>query len=112
MLADSAFFGMFLTLACYQAGVLVKKKVKVALATPLLVAVVLIIGILLVFHIDYAAYENGAKYISYFLTPATVSLAIPLYRRLALLKEHPDCRGCADGHDRYFPHEPCLWPES
>ncbi len=89
MLADSAFFGMFLTLACYQAGVLVKKKVKVALATPLLVAVVLIIGILLVFHIDYAAYENGAKYISYFLTPATVSLAIPLYRRLALLKEHP-----------------------
>ena len=89
MLTGSAFFGMFLTLACYQVGVLVKKKVKIALATPLLVAVVLIIGILLVFHIDYENYDNGAKYISYFLTPATVSLAVPLYRRMALLKEHP-----------------------
>ena len=89
ILTDSAFFGMFLTLACYQVGVLVKRKVKVALATPLLVAVVLIIGILLVFHIDYENYENGAKYISYFLTPATVSLAVPLYRRMTLLKKHP-----------------------
>lgn len=89
ILTDSAFFGMFLTLVCYQVGVLVKRKVKVALATPLLVAVVLIIGILLVFHIDYENYENGAKYISYFLTPATVSLAVPLYRRMALLKKHP-----------------------
>ena len=89
MLTGSAFFGMFLTLACYQVGVLVKKKVKIALATPLLVAVVLIIGILLVFHIDYENYNNGAKYVSYFLTPATVSLAVPLYRRMALLKEHP-----------------------
>lgn len=89
MLTGSAFFGMFLTLACYQVGVLVKKKVKIALATPLLVAVVLIIGILLVFHIDYENYDNGAKYVSYFLTPATVSLAVPLYRRMALLKEHP-----------------------
>lgn len=89
ILTDSAFFGMFLTLVCYQVGVLVKRKVKIALATPLLVAVVLIIGILLVFHIDYENYENGAKYISYFLTPATVSLAIPLYRRMTLLKKHP-----------------------
>ena len=89
ILRDSAFFGMFLTLACYQIGVLVKRKFKIALATPLLVATILIIGILLVFHIDYGIYENGAKYISYFLTPATVSLAVPLYRRMMLLKKHP-----------------------
>lgn len=89
ILTDSVFFGVFLTLVCYQVGVLVKRKVKSALATPLLVAVILIIGILFVFKIDYDNYYNGAKYISYFLTPATVSLAVPLYRRMALLKEHP-----------------------
>lgn len=89
ILTNSAFFGMFLTLICYQIGVFVKRKVKLAIATPLLVAVVLIIGILLIFHIDYENYENGAKYISYFLTPATVSLAVPLYRRMKLLREHP-----------------------
>ena len=89
VLKDSVFFGIFLTLACYQIGVWVKKKTKIALATPLLVASVLIIAILLVFHIDYESYDNGAKYVTYFLTPATVSLAVPLYRQLKLLKEHP-----------------------
>ena len=89
ILTGSSFFGVFLTLVCYQLGVLIKRKVRVALATPLLVAVILIIAVLLVFHIDYENYEYGAKYISYFLTPATVSLAIPLYRQMALLKKHP-----------------------
>ena len=32
---------------------------------------------------------NGAKYIQYFLTPATVSLAIPLYRQLRYIKRYP-----------------------
>ena len=49
----------------------------------------MIVGFLLAFDVDYGAYENGAKYIQYFLTPATVSLAIPLYRKLNLLKKYP-----------------------
>jgi putative effector of murein hydrolase len=44
---------------------------------------------LLVLDVDYATYNEGAKYISYFLTPATVSLAIPLYRQMTLLKKYP-----------------------
>ena len=31
---------------------------------------------------------EGARYISYLLTPATVCLAIPLYKQLSLLKKH------------------------
>lgn len=89
MLADSAFFGMFLTLVCYEIGLFVKKKTKVSFANPLLIAVILIIAILLVFHIDYENYAEGAKYVSFFLTPATVSLAVPLYRQLHLLKKYP-----------------------
>ena len=41
-----------------------------------------------IFHIDYETYNSGAKYISYLLTPATVCLAIPLYRQISVLKEH------------------------
>lgn len=86
---QSVFFGVAVSLLCYQLGLLVKKKVKIAIANPLLIAVLIIITILLVFNIDYEAYSNGAKYISFFLTPATVSLAIPLYRQLELLKKYP-----------------------
>ena len=46
-------------------------------------------AVLLLFHIDYETYANGAQYISIFLTPATVSLAVPLYRQLELLKTYP-----------------------
>ena len=45
-------------------------------------------GILLVLKVDYAQYQEGAKYISYLLTPATVCLAVPLYRQMSLLKKN------------------------
>lgn len=89
ILTNSVFFGVALSLAAYEIGLLIKKKVKLAIANPLLVSVLLVVVVLLVFRIDYDTYYNGAKYISYFLTPATVSLAIPLYRQMALLKKHP-----------------------
>ena len=43
---------------------------------------------ILVFDIDYLIYNESAKYLSYFLTPATVSLAIPLYKQIHLLKSN------------------------
>lgn len=84
----SVFWGSILTLFTYLLGCLLKKRVHSPFANPLLVSVVLIIVFLLVFDIDYETYKAEAKYISYFLTPATVCLAIPLYRQFALLKKH------------------------
>ncbi len=89
ILQGSLFFGVVLTFFAYQIGLLINKKYKMALFNPLLIATIFIIGVLLLFDIKYETYEQGAKYISYFLTPATVSLAIPLYRQLELLKKHP-----------------------
>lgn len=65
-----------------------KKKFGWAILNPLLVAVVLVVACLLVFHIDYQDYNESAKYISYLLTPSTVCLAIPLYKQLELLKKN------------------------
>ena len=44
--------------------------------------------ILIVFDIDYDTYNEGAKYLSYLLTPATVCLAVPLYEQFGLLKKN------------------------
>lgn len=89
LLTQSVYFGVVISLLCYQIGLWVKKKTNFALANPLLIAVIIIVTFLLTFDIDYETYNYGAKYISYFLTPATVSLAIPLYRQLELLKKYP-----------------------
>ena len=41
---------------------------------------------------DYNDYNEGGKYISYLLTPATVCLAVPLYEQIHLLKKEKDCK--------------------
>ena len=89
MLTDSVYFAVVLTLVCYQISLWIRKKVKISLATPVLVASLLAAGVLLLLDIDYEKYKAGTEVISFFLTPATVCLAIPLYRQLVLLKKHP-----------------------
>lgn len=88
-LTQSLFFGVVLTLICFQIGLWIKERTKLAIANPVLISVIIIVAVLLVFDIDYESYSKGADYISFFLTPATVSLAIPLYRQLSLLKKYP-----------------------
>ncbi len=88
LLQDSIFFGAVLSFAAYEVGLLLRKKFKMAVFNPLLIAIICIIAVLGIFHIDYDTYYNGGKYISYLLTPATVALAIPLYSQLTLLKQN------------------------
>ena len=87
-LENSVFFGVFISIITYEIGVLIKKKLKLAIFNPLLISIALIIVFLLVFHIKYNVYESGAQYLSYFLTPATVALAVPLYEQIEPLKKN------------------------
>lgn len=83
-----AFFGVALTIGTYALGAWLQKKLKWSFLNPILISTLLIIAALLLLDINYDEYMEGAKYISYLLTPATVCLAIPLYKQLSLLKKH------------------------
>jgi len=87
-LRESLYAGFVISLLAYMAGMWLKKKFQWAILNPLLVSVVIVIGILVVFRIDYATYQHSARYISYLLTPSTVCLAIPLYKQLDLLRRN------------------------
>ena len=87
-LVNSVFFGALLSLAGYELGLILKKKFKLAIFNPLLIASVSVIAVLLLLDIDYESYNEGGKYLSYLLTPATVSLAVPLSEQLELLKKN------------------------
>ena len=88
LFSESVFFGVFLSLAFYEVGLFCKKKWKHPLVNPLLIAIILTTLFLVICRIDYATYYDGAKYISYLLTPATVCLAVPLYEQFSLLKKN------------------------
>ncbi len=86
--SQSIFFGVFITLVSYGIGVCLKRRLKLPIFNPLLIAILLVILLLRLFRIDYAAYEDSAKYISFLLTPATICLAVPLYEQMELLKRN------------------------
>ena len=87
-LTQSAFFGVFISLAAYEVGATLKKKLGFSILNPLLISVCLVMLALPFLHVKYEVYAEGAQYLSYLLTPATVCLAVPLYRQLELLKRH------------------------
>lgn len=88
METGSLFFGVAISVGSYIIGYYLKKRYNYFFFNPLLVAIVSTISILLLFKIEYAEYNNGAKYLSYLLTPATVALAIPLYEQTKLLRKN------------------------
>ena len=88
IMGNSLFFGVMISVAAYEIGVLLKKKFKFAIFNPLLIAIAVIIVILAITGVEYDTYNDGAKYLSYLLTPATVCLAVPLYEQLEILKKN------------------------
>ena len=87
-LTSSAYFGLFFTLIMFSLARTINRKLGRTILNPLLFATVTILVLLLALNIPYEAYEKGARHIDVLLTPATICLAIPLYRQYTLLKEN------------------------
>ena len=81
------FLPLFITIAAYQIGLFLSKKVKSPLCNPLLIAIVLVISTLLLTGYPNETYQAGMTGISWLLTPATICLAVPLYEQLQVLKK-------------------------
>ena len=84
---NSPLFGILLTLVAFEIGVTISKKFKYSFLNPLLIGNILIVGFLLITGISLESYNVGGDYISVMLSPATVVLAIPLYRQISKLRQ-------------------------
>lgn len=87
-LLNSPLFGICLTIVAYIIGMEIYKKFRFPILNPILIALIIIIPILLYFKIPLETYKKGGDLISFFLAPATVVLAVPLYKKINLLKQH------------------------
>ncbi len=84
--SESAYSAVAVSLVSYGLGNWLKRKFKIGLFNPLLISIVCTMVFLIVSGIDYEIYNSGAHLLTWLLTPATVSLAIPLYEEYELLK--------------------------
>ena len=86
-LASSPLLWLTLTLLAYQAAVWLQGRLRFhPLANPVLVAVALLAGLLLLTGTSYATYMDGARIVHFLLGPATVALAIPLHAHWSRLR--------------------------
>lgn len=87
-LVNSSYFGLFLGLFVFWLCSKLSARLKSNLANPLLMTTIVIILLLVIFQVDYETFNKGAAHLTYFLTPATVALAIPMYKQVSLLKKN------------------------
>ncbi len=85
---SSPFFGIWLSIAAFWIGVKLQKKTGLVICNPLIIAIVLVSGTLLLLKVPYESYEAGGSVINMFLAPATACLAVSIYTKAALLKEN------------------------
>lgn len=82
-LAGEPLLHLFLTLLAFQIGSWLYRRAGMSpLANPVLIAVILVVSVLLLTGTDYQSYFEGAQFVHFLLGPATVCLAIPLYRQI------------------------------
>lgn len=80
-------FPVILTLAAFQIGQACQKKWKLPIFNPTLIGMVLVILFVLLFGMDPEGYSSGTKLIFWLMTPATISLAVPMYEQFQVLKK-------------------------
>lgn len=86
-LAERPLLWLTLTVAAYVfAHRLYRRCGELAVLNPVLLSILLIILVLRSSGTDYATYFEGAQFVHFLLGPATVALAVPLYRQLGALR--------------------------
>jgi predicted murein hydrolase (TIGR00659 family) len=103
MIAVSTFavtgFGIALTAGAYSLSLLARKRYPSPLTTPVLFSTTIVITILLATGISFADYKPAKDIMTFLLGPATVALAIPLYKNRQSFFRNliPACAGLLAG---------------
>jgi len=87
-LSGLSYFGVVLTLATFVFGRWIAKKTRIRAINPMVVSMLLVIAVLLLFDIDYETYNRNTRFLYLLLGHTTVSLAIPMYRQVQILKQN------------------------
>ncbi|WP_251550341.1 LrgB family protein [Neobacillus muris] len=90
---------IFITITVYIGAIKLAKHVPSPFTTPILTATIVIIAILSSLHISYKQYATAKDWMTFLLGPATVALALPMYKNQSIIRERlkPAVLGLAIG---------------
>lgn len=84
---ENRYFLLALTFGVFFLARLLQKKTGVLLLNPILLAIAVLIIFLKSADISYATYSQAGQLIEFWLKPAVVALAIPLYKQLEQIRK-------------------------
>ncbi|UAC49586.1 LrgB family protein [Bacillus aquiflavi] len=92
-------YSMTITIGSYLFSRMISKKYGSPLTSPVFLSTVFVIIILLFSHISYEEYSLAKEVLTFLLGPATVALAVPLYKQRKQLLRYliPACIGLITG---------------
>lgn len=86
-ISNSTLIWLILTLGSFKLGIIVYEKFnKHTLLQPIIISYIIIMSVLFITGVSYEEYFKGVEIIHFFLGPATVALALPLYNNLKYIK--------------------------
>ncbi len=83
----NTYFLLFITFGIFFLSKKLQKKTGFVLLNPILLTIAALIILLKVFHISYETYNEGGRFIEFWLKPAVVALGVPLYLQLEAIKK-------------------------
>ena len=77
-----------ITVFCYWLGVIIHNKYPKPYTSPILLAIIFVIPILLLLNVDYPTYERGTHLITYLLGPTVVALGYSMHKQIVAIKKN------------------------
>lgn len=84
---SNMYFLLALTFIVYAASQIIQSRTGWTILNPILVSAIFIIIFLKFIGIGIETYNEGGKYIEFWLKPAVVALGVPLYKELSAIKK-------------------------
>lgn len=81
-------FTLTFVIGIYLAAVWLYKKTRLSLLHPVLTSILVIITILSLLQVEYAAFEQGSFLIDFMLGPSVVALGYALYEQVKLIRRN------------------------
>lgn len=88
VLVNSPLFGIGLTVILYVFSEIIVDRLNLNIVPPFVLACPMVIAVIVLApNVDYQHYQAGAEFINFLLGPATIALALPLYKNRAIIME-------------------------
>ena len=100
---SNTYFLLALTFAAYALSQLLQWRTQLSVMNPILISAIVIIAYLKLTNVSIESYNEGGRYIEFWLKPAIVALGVPLYKQLSTIRKQllpliiSELAGCVAG---------------